>query len=119
LGVAAVECGDLSGAETLGDRDKAGVGATQTEVGLLLDERCDALPVAGAERLDEKVAGRDGAVETCFSSGAKLAVNEITSLGDDERALEQTVGCGLDQIGARLMGGIGCRRRRREARRCR
>lgn len=80
-----IEGGHLDGAQPFGQRDQAGVGATEREVAVALHEVGDAGVVGGGERLDQNVAGGDGAEEAGLGGRPELPVDQVGGLGDDER----------------------------------
>ena len=70
--------------EPLGDRDNAGVGASEGQIGVGLNEVRDAGQVSGLQVLDHQIALGDGTEERGFCCGAELSCDEVCGLGDHE-----------------------------------
>ena len=82
--VAPVERGDPGGPEALGDRDQAGVGATESKIGVGLDQFGDSSSVYGCDRFDLELTCGYGAEETRFRICTDLSSDQVRGLGDDE-----------------------------------
>src|SRR5215212_2264568 len=83
--VAPVEGGDLVGAQALGDGDDGGVGATEAQVGILLDQGRHAADVGDGEIGQVELTGLKAAQELRLGDRATAVAtaDEMTDLGND------------------------------------
>src|SRR5664279_1310805 len=102
-----VEGGDALFAVPFGQRDEPGVGAAQAQVGVSCDEVANALPVLDGECLDMQLAVEDRLVEQRLDARAEFAVEQVGGLGDDHGGGGQRLRLGGEQLGGRLVVGIG------------
>jgi hypothetical protein len=77
-----VERGDPGLVVPLGQRDHAGIGGIEPEVGVRVDEFCDWDPVLGGEWLDCDLAGGNGLVKGALGGDAELASDQSACFGD-------------------------------------
>jgi hypothetical protein len=105
--VAAVKSGDAGLLESFRDRDDAGIGSTETQFDVLVDEIRNPVIIDGGEGLNVEIAIGDGTEEPCFAAGAELSCDEVCGFGDDERGGDQRSGLLSQELGAGAMVGIG------------
>lgn len=75
--VAVVESGDPGDPESLGDDDETGIGATETEVGVSVDQLGYSVGVTARDHLDLEFAIGQGTEEVGFCGRAELASDQV------------------------------------------
>lgn len=101
-----VERGDPGGFEALGYRYQAGVGATESQIGVCLDQFGDPSSVGGRERFDLELTCGYGAEETRFRGCTDLSTDQVGGLGDDEGRRYERPGT-VDRVHAPVVIGVG------------
>lgn len=98
--VASIECGDLDYAQSFRRGHDRGVDCPKRQVAVLTNQRRDAEPVFGGDRLIDEVAGGEVAEEPDLSVGPEAGRQEVGDLGHDQDRHEERTGMSLDQLEA-------------------
>jgi hypothetical protein len=90
--VPAVEGGDPDGATPFSQCDHGSIRAAQAKVRVSSDQLVDAFPVVTVEVSHFKLPVDDGGLQAGFGLGAKLAVDQVSSIRDDQTSRDQRPG---------------------------
>ncbi len=101
-----IDRGDAVDSVALDQDNEAGVGRSERQVGVLLDEIRDPRPVLSAEWFHHEVPRCDGANERCLGCWSELTVDQVTGLGDHEWRRTEGSSLTFEQLATRLMVGI-------------
>jgi hypothetical protein len=87
--MAVVQGGDSCGSEAFSDGDEAGVGATEAQILVAVDQLANPLPIRPGQRLDSNGLLEDRGVEGDLSDCSDLTVDQMRGFGDHQRGGDQ------------------------------
>lgn len=103
--VAAVQGRQWGSSQPFGQGDQRGVGTTEAEICVLLDQVTDARPVVVGQGLDrEHTSVID--LKRAFGTRPQLAVDEVGRLGDHQGARDEWSRVGFEQLPALPVVGV-------------
>ncbi len=94
--MAVVQGGDSCGTEAFSDDDEAGVGATEAQILVAVDQLANPLPISLDQRLDREGLLHDRGVEGDLSDRSDLTVDQMRGFGDHQRGRDQRAVIGLE-----------------------
>ncbi len=104
--MAVIQGGDTCGSEAFSDGDEAGVGATEAEILIAVDQLANPLPIRPGQRLACNSLLDDRGVEGDLSYCSDLTVDQMRGFGDHQRGGDQRAVIGFEQVAAGVIVGV-------------